>query len=126
MTHRVDRIWGPSKADNMMADKLYANQVKLIFDETAGSYVIGTVPGNSVLEYVIVSIATGFDDTLTLGNASDPDAYIANDDFPKTAGMHDPLVLNIPFATATAIKLAVGASTTAGAGTIWLLWRPLK
>jgi len=126
LTHRVDRIWGPSKADNMMADKLYANQVKLIFDETAGSYVIGTVPGNSVLEYVIVSIATGFDDTLTLGNASDPDAYIANDDFPKTAGMHDPLVLNIPFATATAIKLAVGASTTAGAGTIWLLWRPLK
>ena len=126
MTHRIDRIWGPSKADNLMADKLYANQAKLIFDETAGSYVIGTVPGNSVLEYVIVSIATGFDDTLTLGNASDPDAYIANDDFPKTAGMHDPLVLNIPFATATAIKLAVGASTTAGAGTIWLLWRPLK
>jgi len=83
LTHRVDRIWGPSKADNMMADKLYANQAKLIFDETAGSYVIGTVPGNSVLEYVIVSIATGFDDTLTLGNASDPDAYIANDDFPR-------------------------------------------
>ena len=31
-----------------MADKLYANQAKLIFDKTAGSYVIGTVPGNSV------------------------------------------------------------------------------
>ena len=126
MTHRVDRIWGPVKADNLMADKLYANQAKLVFDDTPGSFKIGTVPGNSVLEYVIVSIATGFDDTLTLGNASDPDAYIANDDFPKTAGMHDPLVLNIPFATATAIKLAVGASTTAGAGTVWLLWRPLK
>ena len=126
MTHRVDYIWGPTKADNLLATKLYANQAKLIFDKTAGSYVIGTVPGNSILEYVIVSIATGFNDTLTLGNASDPDAYIANDDFPKTAGMHDPIALNIPFATATAIKLAVGASTTAGAGTIWLLWRPLK
>lgn len=126
MTHRVDYIWGPTKADNLMADKLYANQAKLVFDDTPGSFKIGTVPGNSILEYVIVSIATGFDDTLTLGNASDPDAYIANDDFPKTAGMHDPIALNIPFAAATAIKLAVGASTTAGAGTIWLLWRPLK
>jgi len=126
LTHRVDYIWGPTKADNLMADKLYANQAKLVFDDTPGSFKIGTVPGNSILEYVIVSIATGFDDTLTLGNASDPDAYIANDDFPKTAGMHDPIALNIPFAAATAIKLAVGASTTAGAGTIWLLWRPLK
>jgi len=126
MTHRVDRIWGPVKADNLMADKLYANQAKLIFDKTAGSYVIGTVPGNSVLEYAVVNIATGFNDTLTLGDASDPDAYIENDDFPKTAGMHDPIALNIPIAAATAIKLAVGASTTAGAGTIWLLWRPLK
>lgn len=126
MTHRVDRIWGPVKADNLMADKLYANQAKLVFDDTPGSFKIGIVPGNSVLEYVIVSIATGFDDTLTLGNASDADAYIADADFPKTAGMHDPIALNIPFAAATAIKLAVGASTTAGAGTIWLLWRPLK
>lgn len=126
MTHRVDRIWGPSKADNLMADKLYANQAKLVFDDTPGSFKIGTVPGNSILEYAVVNIATGFNDTLTLGDASDPDAYIENDDFPKTAGMHDPIALNIPFATATAIKLAVGASTTAGAGTIWLLWRPLK
>ena len=110
----------------MMADKLYANQAKLIFDDTPGSFKIGTVPGNSVLEYVIVNIETGFDDTLTLGNASDADAYIVNDDFPKTAGMHDPIIMNIPFAAATDIKLAVGASTTAGAGTVWLLWRPLK
>jgi hypothetical protein len=109
-----------------MADKLYANQAKLVFDDTPGSFKIGTVPGNSILEYAVVNIATGFNDTLTLGDASDPDAYIENDDFPKTAGMHDPIALNIPFATATAIKLAVGASTTAGAGTIWLLWRPLK
>jgi len=126
LTHRVDYIWGPTKADNLLATKLYANQAKLIFDETAGSYVIGTVPGNSVLEYAVVNIATGFNDTLTLGNASDADAYIADADFPKTAGMHDLIALNIPFATATAIKLAVGASTTAGAGTVWLLWRPLK
>jgi len=126
LTHRVDRIWGPVKADNLMADKLYANQAKLVFDDTPGSFKIGTVPGNSILEYAVVNIATGFNDTLTLGDASDPDAYIENDDFPKTAGMHDPIALNIPFATATAIKLAVGASTTAGAGTIWLLWRPLK
>ena len=126
MTHRVDRIWGPVKADNLMADKLYANQAKLVFDDTPGSFKIGTVPGNSVLEYAVVNIATGFDDTLTLGNASDADAYIADADFPKTAGMHDPIALNIPFAAATAIKLAVGTSTAAGAGTIWLLWRPLK
>ena len=126
MTHRLDRIWGPSKADNLMADKLYANQAKLVFDDTPGSFKIGTVPGNSVLEYVIVNIETGFDDTLTLGNASDADAYIVDGDFPKTAGMHDPIIMNIPFAAATDIKLAVGASTTAGAGTIWLLWRPLK
>ena len=126
MTHRVDRIWGPVKADNLMADKLYANQAKLVFDDTPGSFKIGTVPGNSVLEYAVVNIATGFNDTLTLGNASDADAYIADADFLKTAGMHDPIALNIPFAAATAIKLEVGASTTAGAGTIWLLWRPLK
>lgn len=126
MTHRLDRIWGPTKADNLMADKLYANQAKLIFDEAAGSYVIGTVPGNSILEYVVVNIDTGFNDTLTLGNASNADAYIADADFPKTAGMHDPIALNIPFAAATDIKLAVGASTTEGAGTVWLLWRPLK
>ena len=126
MTHRLDRIWGPTKADNLMADKLYANQAKLVFDDTPGSFKIGTVPGNSVLEYVIVNIETGFNDALTLGNASDADAYIVDDDFPKTAGMHDPIIMNIPFAAATDIKLAVGASTTAGAGTIWLLWRPLK
>jgi hypothetical protein len=125
LTHRVDYIWGPTKADNLMATKLYANQAKLVFDKTAGSYVIGTVPGNSVLEYVLVSITADFDSTLSLGNASDADAYIADADFPKTAGMHDPIFLNIPFAAATAIKLAVGSNTT-GAGTIWLLWRPLK
>jgi len=46
LTHRVDRIWGPVKADNLMADKLYANQAKLVFDDTPGSFKIGTVPGN--------------------------------------------------------------------------------
>lgn len=126
MTHRFEYLRGPAKADNLMATKLYANQAKLVFDETSGSYIIGIVPGNSILEYAVVNITTDFDDTLTLGNASDPDAYIADVDFPKTAGMHDPIALNIPFAAATAIKLAVGASTTTGAGTIWLLWRPLK
>ena len=125
MTHRIDRIWGPAKADNLMADKLFANQAKLIFDKTAGSYVIGTVPGNSVLEYAVVNIATGFDSTLTLGNAANEDAYITDIDFPKTVGMHDPIALNIPVVAATVVKLAVGANTT-GAGTIWLLWRPLK
>lgn len=56
MTHRIDRIWGPAKADNLMADKLFANQAKLIFDKTAGSYVIGTVPGNSILELSLIHI----------------------------------------------------------------------
>ena len=125
MTHRLEYLRGPAKAENLMVTKLYANQAKLIFDKTAGSYVIGTVPGNSVLEYAVVNIATGFDDTLTLGNASDADAYIADADFPKTAGMHDPIILNIPISTATGVRMAVGANTT-GAGTIWLLWRPLK
>ncbi|MFA5409166.1 MAG: hypothetical protein WC343_10400 [Bacilli bacterium] len=125
MTHRLEYLRGPAKAENLMVTKLYANQAKLIFDKTAGSYVIGTVPGNSILEYVVVNIDTGFDDTLTLGNASDADAYIADADFPKTAGMHDPIILNIPISTATGVRMAVGANTT-GAGTIWLLWRPLK
>jgi hypothetical protein len=29
-----------------MADKLYVNQAKLVFDDTPGSFKIGTVPGN--------------------------------------------------------------------------------
>ena len=125
MTHRFEYVRGPAKADNMLVDKLYANQAKLVFDETTGSYTIGTVPGNSLLEYAIISNSEAFDSTLTLGNASDADAYIVDGDFPKTVGMHDPIALNIPITTATAIKLAVGANTT-GAGTIWILWRPLK
>ena len=125
MTHRFEYVRGPAKADNMLVDKLYANQATLVFDETTGSYTIGTVPGNSLLEYAIISNSEAFDSTLTLGNASDADAYIVDGDFPKTVGMHDPIALNIPITTATAIKLAVGANTT-GAGTIWILWRPLK
>lgn len=116
---------GPVKIDTMAVDRLVANQAKLMFDETAGSFVVGNIPENAVLEAAIVSITEAFDGTLALGNASDADAYIVDGDFPKTVGMHDPIILNIPLAAATAVKLAVGTGTT-GAGTIWILWRLLK
>ncbi len=134
MTHRFEYLRGPAKADNLRvtkletpnltAEALYANQAKLAFDDTPGSYVVGTAPANSVLEYAVVKITTNFNSTLDLGNASNASAYIANASFTKTAGMakYD---INVPFATATAIKLAVGAATTTGAGTIWLVWRLL-
>lgn len=115
----------PGTQNLMVMDKLYANQTRIDFSKTEGIRKIMTLPKFSVLEKVIVNITEAFDSTLTLGNASDPDAYIVNDDFPKTVGMHDPIILDIPISTATGVRMAVGANTT-GAGTIWLLWRPLK
>jgi hypothetical protein len=114
----------PGVHNFMVMDKLYANQVRLDFIKTEGEHKIITIPQFSILEQIIVNITENFDSTVALGNASDADAYVADADFPKTVGIHDPIPLNIPIAASTQIKLAVGANTI-GAGTIWILWRPL-
>ena len=111
--------------DSAAISQLFANQAKLEFDETAKSWPIISLPGNVILDMVVVKIDTAFDSAVSLGNASDDDAYIVTGDFPKTVGLHDPIILGIPLASGTAIKLKTAGNTT-GAGTIWITWRPLK
>ena len=108
----------------MVYGRLYANQSRYDFSEISGTYKLLVLPKNSILEQAVVKNAEAFDGTLKLGNKDHDEAYLADVDFPKTVGMHDPIMVGAPVAEMTVVQLKVSGCTT-GLGTIWLLWKPL-
>ena len=118
---------GVLRADGVMAKSDFSNQMRFTVNHTAGTYTIGTLPANSILEQVILRVSEAFDCTLDLGNAGGASAYVPNATFVKTIiATPSPLVIGDFIATDTDLKLVIGAGGTTGAGVLWVIWRPMR
>lgn len=124
----IPGAYGLSGVQSLLVEEaLYANQARLDFIKTAHTYKIIKLPKESMLEMVLVKVDTEFagPGTLELGDGSTDDAYIKDEDFPKTVGLSNPLMIGAPIDANTTVQLKVGSGFTAGAGKLWLFWRPL-
>ncbi len=124
MKRALERLWGPVSISVARIKTLYANQVKLAVAKTTATHTVITLPPNSILDMLVVKNSAEFNGTLKLGNAGNPEAYVSDLQFPKTVGMHNPILIGAPIADSTAVLLDVAGCTT-GAGVIWAVWRPL-
>ena len=108
----------------MVLDKLYANQARLDVVKTTGTYPIITIPANAVLEAAIIINSAAFNGTVKVGKSGADEEYVPDANYGKTLGAQAIVVINKVITAKTTIQLKTSGNTT-GAGTLWLLWRPL-
>ncbi len=118
---------GNVKMDGLIARRDYSNQKKGHFTKTAAEILVGVLPANSILEQVMIKNSEAFEGSgsIALGDGATSDFFIKDDDFPKTLGLQNPMMIGAPITEETEVYLTVTGTYTAGAGIIWLIWRPL-
>lgn len=108
----------------LVEEELYANQVLLEVPKTTATHKIIKLPKDCLLEMVMVKNTAVFDGALKLGKSGNDEAFLTDANYPKTVGLHDPLMIGEPIDANTTVQLKVSGCST-GAGKIWLFWRPL-
>ncbi len=118
------RVPGNYMFDGLKSQYAEFNTFKLEFDKTAGTYTIGALPYNCILEQIIVKNSEAFDGALKVGKSGALEEYVPDAAFPKTTATPNPILIGKFVEAQTAVLLTISGCTT-GAGIIWLIWRPL-
>lgn len=117
----VNDLNGVMKQVIANADDLNAGGIaKLDVIKTTGTYVVATLPANSILEQAILQVSAAFNGSLKLGKTGSDEAYVADASFVKTVNpTPDPILIGAFLDAEMAVKLKVAGCTT-GAGILWL------
>ena len=113
------RIPGNYMFEGLVSKNADLNSQEITITHTSAVYTLAQLPKNAELVKLKFNFPEAFNGSLQLGNASDAEAYIADDDFPKSGA--DVILINKLLAASADIKLTVSGNTT-GEGWFKLLW----
>jgi len=113
------RVPGNYMFEGLVSKNADLNSQEITITHTSAVYTLAQLSENAELVKLKFNFPEAFNGSLQLGNAADAEAYIADDDFPKSGA--DVILINKLLAASADIKLTVSGNTT-GEGWFKLLW----